>query len=189
MSLITSSSLWDSLFFFFALLSGSGLSVDDSPLLAEGISPFECTAPATDDEDSPFLQDICGSGSWPPVPLACMLLTAFAEADLRDCELLLRRMAECWWGVGRDAAERPVIPVTEAPLSPAPSAAETRLFFRGGGEAPPVSESEEVAAEARVFLADNVRVEMPHGLLIIPARLQTRKPLAHSLAALVIVCH
>nr|XP_051676322.1 translation initiation factor IF-2-like [Oryctolagus cuniculus] len=36
------------------------------------------------------------------------------------------------------------------PGSPAPSAAEARGFFRGGGEAPPVSESEEEEAEARV---------------------------------------
>lgn len=38
----------------------------------------------------------------------------------------------------------------EAPGSPAPSAAEARCFFRGGGDAPPVSESEEEEAEARV---------------------------------------
>lgn len=45
------------------------------------------------------------------------------------------------------AAARPV----EAPGSPTPSAAEARSFFRGGGDAPPVSESEEEEAEeARV---------------------------------------
>lgn len=44
---------------------------------------------------------------------------------------------------------RPVSTV-EAPGSPAPSAAEARCFFRGGGDAPPVSESEEEEAEARV---------------------------------------
>lgn len=38
----------------------------------------------------------------------------------------------------------------EASGSPAPSAAEARCFFRGGGDAPPVSESEEEEAEARV---------------------------------------
>lgn len=41
-------------------------------------------------------------------------------------------------------------PTAEAPGSPAPSAAEARCFFRGGGDAPPVSESEEEEAEARV---------------------------------------
>lgn len=45
--------------------------------------------------------------------------------------------------------ERPALPA-DAPGSPAPSAAEARGFFRGGGEAPPVSESEEEEAEARV---------------------------------------
>ncbi|XP_057364204.1 uncharacterized protein LOC130685043 [Manis pentadactyla] len=45
--------------------------------------------------------------------------------------------------------ERPVRPA-EAPGSPTPSAAEARGFFRGGGEAPPASESEEEEAEARV---------------------------------------
>ncbi|XP_075003320.1 uncharacterized protein LOC142080928 [Calonectris borealis] len=47
---------------------------------------------------------------------------------------------------------RPALPA-EAPGSPAPSTAaagEARAFFRGGGEAPPVSESEEEEAEARV---------------------------------------
>ncbi|XP_058286921.1 uncharacterized protein LOC131381885 isoform X1 [Hylobates moloch] len=48
-----------------------------------------------------------------------------------------------------DGGERPALPA-EAPGSPAPSAAEARGFFRGGGEAPPVSESEEEEAEARV---------------------------------------
>lgn len=72
MSRITSSSLWDSRFFFFVLLSDAGLSVDGSPLFAEDSSPLECTAPAAEDEDSPFLQD-SGSGSCAPVPLACIL--------------------------------------------------------------------------------------------------------------------
>ncbi|XP_048968934.1 translation initiation factor IF-2-like [Canis lupus dingo] len=48
-----------------------------------------------------------------------------------------------------DGGERPALPA-EAPGSPAPSAAEARGFFRGGGEAPPASESEEEEAEARV---------------------------------------
>lgn len=49
----------------------------------------------------------------------------------------------------RTTPERPVT-TAEAPGSPAPSAAEARCFFRGGGDAPPVSESEEEEAEARV---------------------------------------
>lgn len=56
-------------------------------------------------------------------------------------------------GSERDWDEvRPALPA-EAPGSPAPSTAaagEARAFFRGGGEAPPVSESEEEEAEARV---------------------------------------
>lgn len=68
------------------------------------------------------------------------------------------------WGVGRAAAERPVIPAADAPLSPAPSAAEPRLFFRGGGEAPPVSESDEEEAEARVSSTAMSSVETPFRL-------------------------
>lgn len=48
-------------------------------------------------------------------------------------------------------AERPAVPLG-SPVSPAPSATDKRCFFRGGGEAPPVSESEEEEAEARVIL-------------------------------------
>ncbi|CAI9179270.1 unnamed protein product [Rangifer tarandus platyrhynchus] len=61
-----------------------------------------------------------------------------------------------------DGGERPALPA-EAPGSPAPSAAEARGFFRGGGEAPPVSESEEEEAEARVS-SPREAVLLPNGV-------------------------
>lgn len=179
MSLITSSSACDSRFFFFRPASEVGLSVDGSPLLAADCRPFECTAPAVEVDDSPFRQDNCASGSCPPVPLACMLRKAFKTSGL-----LLKRTDERRWGVGIAAAERPVIPAADAPLSPAPSAAEPRLFFRGGGEAPPVSVSEVEEAEARVSSPAMSESRRPSGSISACFRtLRTR-----SLTALVIVC-
>lgn len=119
------------------------------PLFVLESSPLEC-APLVED-DSPFCalfrqesSESCGC----PAPLACMLL------------LMLFTIVRLMWMAGvpggceevaspKTTAERPTVPA-EAPGSPAPSAAEARCFFRGGGDAPPVSESEEEEAEARV---------------------------------------
>lgn len=109
---ITSSSAWDSRFFFFR---------DPEPVPeAPDAEPALLWRPLA----SPF----CVFAGWfcsCPVPFDCM----FAPVRLR------------WVADSRPA---------EAPGSPTPSAAEARCFFRGGGDAPPVSESEEEEAEARV---------------------------------------
>lgn len=186
-SLMTSSSDWESLFFFLRLLPSSGMAEaaapPGTPLLtlrlllllpaagAAGRSPLAwARSPADDDgegDDSPFCADRQAS-SWvwpwppppplPPAPLACMTL------PLTRLGPLPRRGPEAAAGAAAagtptttttedddDAGggERPVRPA-EAPGSPTPSAAEARGFFRGGGEAPPASESEEEEAEARV---------------------------------------
>ncbi len=76
----------------------------------------------------PLASPFCALAGWfcsCPVPFDCMLVP-----------VRLRWVAD----------RRPA----EAPGSPTSSAAEARCFFRGGGDAPPVSESEEEEAEARV---------------------------------------
>lgn len=161
-SLMTSSSDWERRFFFFTefasedtvLLDAAGagipsllltefpLFVVDSPLTLVWASPAE--------DDSPFCallfrQD--SSESWPcPAPLACMLLMLM-WATLCG----FNRMTGATGELGKvkipTTVDRAADPIA-APSSPAPSTTEARYFFRGGGDAPPVSESEE--AEARV---------------------------------------
>lgn len=164
---MTSSSACDSRFFFFNEPT-SELEAEaevpepgpvEDPLLVPTLvplsvlerSPLEWVPPAED--DSPFcalFRQESSEDSWPcPAPFACMLLLRLLTA------LRLKWMAEVAWECGecvaspRTTPDRPVI-TAEAPGSPAPSAAEARCFFRGGGDAPPVSESEEEEAEARV---------------------------------------
>lgn len=157
---MTSSSDWERRFFFFTefasedtvLLDAAGipmllltefpLFVVDSPLTLVWAPPAE--------DDSPFCallfrQD--SSESWPcPAPLACMLLMLM-WATLCG----FNRMTGATGELGKvkipTTVHRAADPI-EAPSPPAPSATEARYFFRGGGDAPPVSESEE--AEARV---------------------------------------
>lgn len=164
---MTSSSACDNRFFFFneptseleAEVPEPG-AVED-PLLVPTLvplsvlerSPLEWVPPAED--DSPFwalLRQGSSVDSCPcpcPAPFDCMLLLKLLTT------LRLKWMAEVAWECGecvaipRTTPDRPVI-TAEAPGSPAPSAAEARCFFRGGGDAPPVSESEEEEAEARV---------------------------------------
>lgn len=180
---ITSSSDWDSRFFFFiepvsepkvVAVEVAGLldvgtplfAVTTVPLFVGDSSPFEC-APATAD-DSPFWalfrqdsSEFCPC----PAPLACMLQTLVSVPLCR-----LRQRAEIARGLGREAkpktaAERPALPA-EAPVSPAPSAADTRAFFRGG-EAPPGSESLEEQAEARVTLLGTSVTRRPQTCLLL----------------------
>lgn len=164
---MTSSSACDSRFFFFNEPTSVPEVVEaapepgpvDDPLLVPTLfplsvlerSPLEWVPPAED--DSPFcalLRQESSEDSCPcPAPFACMLLLILLTA------LRLKWIAEVAWECGecvgspRTTPERPVRTV-ESPGSPAPSAAEARCFFRGGGDAPPVSESEEEEAEARV---------------------------------------
>lgn len=116
------------------------------------------------------------------------------------CRLKLR--AEIARGLGREAkpktaAERPAVPA-EAPVSPAPSAADTRAFFRGG-EAPPGSESLEEQAEARVTSLGTSVTRRPQTCLLLsrrPNEIYCRTSLQYSyfispesaIAAVVIVC-
>jgi len=167
---MTSSSACDSRFFFFREPPTSEpeaaeeAEVPDTgpveePLLVPTLfplsvlesSPLEWLPPAED--DSPFcalLRQESSVDSCPcPAPFACMLLLRLLTT------LRLKWMAEVAWECGEWAASPKTIPdrpvkTAEAPGSPAPSAAEARCFFRGGGDAPPVSESEEEEAEARV---------------------------------------
>lgn len=164
---MTSSSAWERRFFFFNEPTSEPEAVEtvdvpelgpvEAPLLVPTLfpllvldrSPLEWLPPAED--DSPFCvlfrqessEDSC------PAPFACMLLLRLLTT------LRLKWMAEVAWECGgwvaspKTTPERPVT-TAEAPGSPAPSAAEARCFFRGGGDAPPVSESEEEEAEARV---------------------------------------
>lgn len=118
------------------------------PLSVLERSPFEWVPPT--EEDSPFcalFKQESSEDSCPcPAPFACILLLRLLTT------LRLKWMAEVAWECAprpRTTPERPV-KTAEAPGSPAPSAAEARCFFRGGGDAPPVSESEEEEAEARV---------------------------------------
>lgn len=110
--------------------------------------PFEWVPPT--EEDSPFcalFKQESSEDSCPcPAPFACILLLRLLTT------LRLKWMAEVAWEYAprpKTTPERPV-KTAEAPGSPAPSTAEARCFFRGGGDAPPVSESEEEEAEARV---------------------------------------
>lgn len=166
---MTSSSACDSRFFFFREPTSEPEAVEaaevpepgpaEAPLLVPTLfplsvlerSPLEWVPPAED--DSPFCalfrQESSGDSCPCPAPFACMLLLRLLTT------LRLKWMAEVAWECGEWVAspntipERPVT-TAEAPGSPAPSAAEARCFFRGGGDAPPVSESEEEEAEARV---------------------------------------
>lgn len=121
------------------------------PLFVLVRTPLECVPTAED--DSPFcaLFRQESSESCPcPSPFDCMLLPLRLLTGV-----LLKWIAEVAWWCGevvvnpKTTPERPVATV-EAPGSPAPSAAEARCFFRGGGDAPSVSEPEEKEAEARV---------------------------------------
>lgn len=166
---MTSSSACVSRFFFFNEPTSEAEVVEEvevpepgpieDPLLVPTISPLsvlerrplEWVPPAED--DSPFCalfrqersEDSCPC----PAPFACMLPLRILTT------LRLNWIAEVAWerwecdASPRTTPERPVT-TAEAPGSPAPSAAEARCFFRGGGDAPPVSESEEEEAEARV---------------------------------------
>lgn len=132
----------------------------------EDSSPFECAPPTAD--DSPFWalfrqdsSEFCPC----PAPLACMLQRLVSVSLCR-----LRQTAEIARGLGREAkpktaAERPALPA-EAPVSPAPSAADTRAFFRGG-EAPPGSESLEEQAEARVTSQGTSETRRPQTCLLL----------------------
>lgn len=160
---MTSSSDWERRFFFFPLelasedvvlldaaWAGTPLLLTELPLFVADTSPLVWAPPLED--DSPFCalfrQD--SSESWScPAPLACMfwMLTWVALCGFK-------RMTGATGEFGKvksptTTADRPADPIA-APSSPAPSATESRCFFRGGGDAPPVSESEEEQAEARV---------------------------------------
>lgn len=163
---MTSSSACDSRFFFFndptsepeaeAEVPEPG-PIDD-PLLVPTLVPLSVLerplewVPSAED-DSPFwalLRQESSEDSCPcPAPFDCMLLLKLLT------KLRLKWIVDVAWECGecvaspRTTPDRPVI-TAEAPGSPAPSAAEARCFFRGGGDAPPVSESEEEEAEARV---------------------------------------
>lgn len=163
---MTSSSACDSRFFFFndptsepeaeAEVPEPG-PIDD-PLLVPTLVPLSVLerplewVPSAED-DSPFwalLRQESSEDSCPcPAPFDCMLLLKLLTT------LRLKWIVDVAWECGecvaspRTTPDRPVI-TAEAPGSPAPSAAEARCFFRGGGDAPPVSESEEEEAEARV---------------------------------------
>ena len=121
------------------------------PLFVLERSPLEWVPPAED--DSPFCallrQDRSDDSCPCPAPFACMLLLRLLTM------LRLKWIAELAWEWSEDVASPRTTPdrpntTVEAPGSPAPSAAEARCFFREGGDAPPVSESEEEEAEARV---------------------------------------
>lgn len=163
---MTSSSACDSRFFFFNEPTSEFNAIEavevptqgptEEPLLVPTLllplsvldrSPLEWVPPAED--DSPFcalLRQGSSEDSCPcPAPFDCMLLRLLTT-------LRLNWMADVVWewvASPKTTPERPVKTV-EAPGSPTPSAAEARCFFRGGGDAPPVSESEEEEAEARV---------------------------------------
>ena len=169
---MTSSSDCERRFFFFIEEPGSELDVvaleasefpvDTMPLLVltafplfvVAIRPFECAPPV--DVESPFWvlfrQD--SSESCPcPAPFACMLLMlmlviVYGLKQMVDTEGLGEKVESS--ESSTRTAERPAVPLG-SPVSPAPSATDKRCFFRGGGEAPPVSESEEEEAEARVI--------------------------------------
>lgn len=163
---MTSSSACDSRFFFFSEPTSEPEAVEVAevpvqgptedpllvptplPLSALDRSPFEWVPPAED--DSPFwalFRQGSSEDSCPcPAPFDCMLLLKLLTT------LRLKWIVEVVWECAASPRTTPERPVTtaEAPGSPAPSAAEARCFFRGGGDAPPVSESEEEEAEARV---------------------------------------
>ena len=161
---MTSSSACDSRFFFLneptseleAVAEVPEPGPVEDPLLVPTLfplsvlerSPLEWVPPAED--DSPFcalFRQESSEDSCPcPAPFACILLLRLLTI------LRVKWMAEVAWECVASPKTTPDRPVTtaEAPGSPAPSAAEARCFFRGGGDAPPVSESEEEEAEARV---------------------------------------
>lgn len=167
---MTSSSDCERRFFFFieepcselevVALEASEFPVDTMPLLVltafplfvVAIRPFECAPPA--DVDSPFWVLFRQDSSEPcpcPAPFACMLLMlmlviVYGLKQMADTEELGEKVES-----STTTAERPAV-LLGSPVSPAPSATDKRCFFRGGGEAPPVSESEEEEAEARVIL-------------------------------------
>lgn len=138
---------------------------------AAGRSPLawaRSPADVAEGDDSPFCADRqASSGVWPwpppppppppPAPLACMVppltrlwpLLRCGAAGAAGGSPTTTTTEEEAAGEGEGGGGRPARPA-EAPGSPAPSAAEARGFFRGGGEAPPASESEEEEAEARV---------------------------------------
>lgn len=164
---MTSSSDWDSRFFFLTLELASeellallDAGSEDSPLLLLTVfpllvtdrSPLEWATPVEDGSPfrAPFWQDSSESRSC-PAPLACML-PRFMQVTQRIYKIMTAATSHCGDNNSTvTAADRPTDP-DAAPNCPVPPAAECTCVFRGGGrDDNPVFNSDDELTEVRVI--------------------------------------
>lgn len=162
---MTSSSDWDSRFFFLAadvlLLLLDAIWADTPllllltvfPLLLTDTSPLEWATPVEDDSPfcAPFRQDSSESRSC-PVPLACMVPRFMQVARcIYIYKLLTGATGYCGDNkTNARAADRPTDP-DAAPNCPVPAADSPRLFRGGGRGDNPIFDSDDEQMEFRVL--------------------------------------
>lgn len=167
MSRMTSSSHWDSRFFFLPPeLASFGLLLLDAgcadtpllllltvfPLLVTDTSPLEWAAPAEEDSPfcAPFWQDTSESVSC-PAPLAC-IFSRLIRVKWCVCKRLPGATGHCGEKKSTGtAADGPTDP-DAAPNCPVPLRPILRVFFRGDDrDEKPFSDTEDEATESRVI--------------------------------------